>query len=216
MYILIQVIVCNYTNNCMEYRVDKQRLLDTISAWDGFLKKKLHLIACGGTALTLLGVKASTKDIDLIVPNLDEYEYLISILKQLGYKSASGWGWTRQDGFIFDLFRGKSIHTTELLESPLNKGNNILVKEFNRIYLGVLNYYDIVISKLFRATSIDIEDCIMLIKDKRKEIDMKRLEQRFKETASFDVSEDKVNKNFEHFLKVLKKEGLINEKRKPS
>jgi hypothetical protein len=76
----------------MEYRIDKQGLLDRISAWDGFLKRKVHLIACGGTALTLLGVKSSTKDIDLMVPKLDEHEYLVGILKQLGYKSASGWG----------------------------------------------------------------------------------------------------------------------------
>jgi hypothetical protein len=79
----------------MNYRIDKQSLLDRISAWNSFLKRKVHLIACGGTALTLLGVKASTKDIDLIVPDLTEYEYLINNLKQIGYKSASGWGWKR-------------------------------------------------------------------------------------------------------------------------
>jgi len=193
----------------MKYRIDKEDLLDRISAWDSFVKKKVRLIACGGTALTLLGVKESTKDIDLMVPNLDEYEYLIGILKQLGYKSASGWGWARQDGFIFDLFRGKAVHTTELLESPLDKGNHFLIKEFSKIYLGVLNYYDIIISKLFRATSVDIEDCLFLVRKRKKEIDFRRLEKRFKETASFDVSEDKVNKNFEHFLKILKKERLL-------
>lgn len=192
----------------MDYLVDKLALLDRISAGDGFLKRKVHLIACGGTALTLLGVKPSTRDIDLLVPNLDEYDYLIDILKQLGYKSVSGWGWERGDGFIFDLFRGKSIHTTELLESPLDKGNNILVKEFSRIYLGVLNYYDIIISKLFRATSLDLEDCLLLVKNKNKDINIKHLKERFKQTASFDISEDKVNKNFEHFLRILKKEGL--------
>lgn len=196
----------------MNYRIDKHGLLDRISAWDVFLKRKVHLIACGGTALTLLGVKPSTKDIDLIVPNPDEHEYLVGTLKQLGYKPASGWGWERGDGFIFDLFRGKSVHTTELLESPLEKGNHILIKEFSMIYLGVLNYYDIIISKLFRATAIDMDDCLVLAKEKKEDIDFKQLENRFKETASFDVSEDKVNKNFEHFMKILKKEGLINEK----
>ena len=85
----------------MEYTIGKQVLLERIGAWDAFLKRKVYLIACGGTALTLLGVKPSTKDIDF-----------------------------------------------------------------------------------------------------------KQLEKRFKETASFDVSEDKVNKNFEHFLRILKKEGL--------
>ena len=71
----------------MEYRIDKQGLLDTLSAWDGFLNRKVHLIACGGTAMTLLGVKASTKDIDLIVPNIDEHEYIVKILQQIGYGS---------------------------------------------------------------------------------------------------------------------------------
>lgn len=196
----------------MKYQIDKEGLLDRISVWDSFLRRKVHLIACGGTALTLLGVKASTKDIDLMVPDLAEYEYLIRQLKQLGYKSASGWGWTRGDNFIFDLFKGKSVHTTELLESPLNKRNHILIKEFSQIYLGVLNYYDLIISKLFRATAIDIEDCLSLIKDKRQEIDLKRLKERFKETTSFDISEDKVNKNLAHFLRMLKKEGLSDEK----
>ena len=196
----------------MKYRIDTQGLLDRISAWDGFLKRKVHLIACGGTALTLLGVKPSTKDIDLIEPQSSEYTNLISILRQLGYTSLSGWGWARGDGFIFDLFNGNSIHTTELLESPLEKGNHILVKEFDRIYLGVLNYYDIIISKLFRATAIDMDDCLVLARNKKKDIDFERLRKRFKETASFDVSEDKVNKNFEHFLKSIKKEGLISEK----
>jgi len=197
----------------MEYRIDKEGLLDRIRGWNSFLKKKVHLVACGGTAITLLGIKTSTKDIDLMVPDLSEYDYLVNVLKDLGYRPVSGWGWARQDEFIFDLFKGKSIHTTELLESPLDKGNNILFKEFSKIYLGVLNYYDLIISKLFRATAVDIEDCLMLIKNRKKNIDLKRLETRFRETASFDVSEDKVNKNFEHFLKILTKEGLINEER---
>jgi len=190
----------------MEYRIDKQGLMDRIISWDRFLKRDIHLIACGGTALTLLGIKASTKDIDLIVPNINEYEYLIATLRQLGYKSITGSGWSREDGFIFDLFRGKFVHTTELLESPLDKGNNTMVKEFDKIYLGILNYYDIIITKLFRGSEVDMEDCLMLLKSKKNEADIVYLEKRFKETASFDVSEDKVNKNLEYFLKRLKKE----------
>jgi len=158
--------------------------------------------------MTLLNVKDSTKDIDLIVPNENEHKYLINILKQLGYKPATGLGWTNGDGFIFDLFSGKSIHTTELLESPLKSGNNVLVKEFSHIYLGVLNYYDIITSKLFRGTSIDNEDCLALLKSKRSEIDMVKLEERFRETASYDVSEAAVIKNWEHFLRLVEKEGI--------
>ncbi len=104
------------------------------------------------------------------------------------------------------------MHTTELLDSPLEEKNHILVKEFSMIYLGVLNYYDIIISKLFRATTVDIDDCLQLIKAKKEEISFKYLESRFKETASFDVSQANVLKNFEHFVRIIKKEGILDEK----
>jgi hypothetical protein len=191
----------------MGYRINKQGLLDTLSSWDGFLKKKVHLIACGGTAMTLLEIKESTKDIDLIIPNTDEHEYIIKVLRQLGYKSTSGWGWSRDGGFVFDLFKGKYI-ITELLESPLENGNHFLVKEFSHIYLGVLNYYDIIISKIFRSSSVDINDCLLLLRSKKDEIDFRKLEDRFRETAAYNISEAVAIKNWEHFLKLAKKEAI--------
>lgn len=191
-----------------EYQITKQGLLDRLSVWDGFLKRRVHLIACGGTALTLLGVKESTKDIDLLVPAIKEYEYLVRTLQQLNYKPLTGPGWGRGDGFIFDLFRGKSVHTTELLESPLREGNHTVLKEFNHIYLGVLNYYDIIITKLFRNMSVDIQDCLALVRNKKDQIDLKKLRERFLETASYDVSENKIKGYFDSFLDMLNKEGL--------
>jgi len=74
----------------MQYRLDEEDLLETLSAWNGFLKKKVHLIACGGTALTLAGVKDSTKDIDFMVPVESEYKYLLSIIRDLGYEQITG------------------------------------------------------------------------------------------------------------------------------
>ncbi|TAN62990.1 hypothetical protein EPN16_00490 [bacterium] len=187
----------------MEYRIDKDGLMDRLSAWNDYLKRRVRLIACGGTALTLLNIKGSTKDIDLLVPDVKEHEYLVTVLKQLGYQPKSGWGLSRDDGFIFDLFRGKAVHTTELLDSPLDKDKHIFIKEFSRIYLGILNYYDLIISKLFRASAVDLQDCLILFKSKRGEINLKYLEKRFYETASYDVSEGKVIKNWKHFLKLI-------------
>lgn len=37
----------------MKYRIGKQDLLDRISIWDTYLKRKVHIFACGGTAITL-------------------------------------------------------------------------------------------------------------------------------------------------------------------
>ena len=162
--------------------------------------------------MTLLGVKDSTKDIDLLVPEPKQYEYLINILKQLGYNSVSGNGWARESDFVFDLFKGKRIHTTELLESPLKKDKHIFIADLNHIYLGALNYYDLIISKIFRSLSVDTEDCMTLIKAKMSEVDFKKLKQLYYETASYDVSEDKAIKYFEFFVEKLKREGIYNEK----
>jgi len=64
-------------------RLVRDDLLNSISLWNGFIKGKVHLVACGGTALTLLGVKESTKDVDLMVPIITEYNNLVNMLKIL-------------------------------------------------------------------------------------------------------------------------------------
>jgi len=195
----------------MGYRITKIELLHELTGWNTFLRRKIHLIACGGTALTLLNIKPSTKDIDFIVPTDTEYTYLSNTLKDLGYKPVSGYGWSRSDKFVYDLFAGNRIHTTELLESPLKNNNNIPFDEYTYIYLGILNFYDLIISKIFRGTDADFEDCFMLIKTKTQEIDLNILKERFRKTASYDVSEEKVMKNLDNFLKAIKKEGLYAE-----
>jgi hypothetical protein len=193
----------------MEYRLNKQTLLNVLGQWNGFLKRKVHLIACGGTALTLMDIKPSTKDVDFLVPNATEHRYLIRILKDLGYQQTTASGWRRKENlFIFDLFPGKCIHTTELLESPLKDGNHLLLKEFSHLYIGVLNEYDLVVSKLFRGTEVDFEDCLMLVKARKDKMDVKRLEQHFREMAGYDISEDRITKHLERFLSLLKEEKL--------
>lgn len=194
----------------MQYRINQEGFFAELAAWNNFLGRKVYLIACGGTALTLMGVKDSTKDIDFMVPRVKDYSYLVGILEELGYKSVTGSGWAKDNGFIFELNRGNRVHTTDLLESPLKTGNHILIKEYSRIYLGALNYYDLIISKLFRGISVDIDDCLTLIRAKRKDINITKLESRFLETAKYDVSEGKVVLNLKHFLELLKKEGLYD------
>ena len=193
----------------MEYRLNKKTLLDVLSQWNTFLRRKIHLIACGGTALTLLDVKESTKDVDFMVPNIQEYGYLIKVLKDLGYQQISGAGWQRKgEMFLFDIFPGKRIHTTELLESPLENGNHTKLKEFSHIYVGILNDYDLIASKLFRGSRVDFEDCLMLVKERKDKIDIKRIESHFKKLALYDISEERIVKHIEHFIDLLREEGI--------
>jgi len=193
----------------MEYRLNKKTLLEKLGEWNSFLRRKISLIACGGTALTLLDVKASTKDVDFMVPKEADYRYLIKTLKNLGYRQITGSGWARTgDVYIFDLFAGNRIHTTELFESPLKSKNHILLKEFSRLYIGILNYYDLISSKLFRGTGVDFEDCLMLVEARHDEIDINYLIDHFKKLASYDVSEDRLSKNIDSFLLLLKEKNL--------
>jgi hypothetical protein len=193
----------------MEYRLNKQKLLDVLVLWNRFLKRKVHLIACGGTAMTLLDVKPSTKDIDFMVPNLVEYNYLIKVLKSLDYEPDTANGWLRKgDIFRFDLFPGKRIHTTELLESPLEPGNHSLLMEYSRLYIGILNEYDLIASKLMRGTGVDFEDCLMLVKARRDKIDIERLVSHYRELVSYDISVDRIGVHIDRFIELLREEKL--------
>lgn len=180
-----------------------------MALWNRFLKRKVHLIACGGTAMTLLDVKPSTKDVDFMVPNLAEYNYLIKVLKSLDYESDTAYGWLRKgDIFRFDLFPGKRIHTTELLESPLKPENHSLLMEYSRLYIGILNAYDLIASKLMRGTGVDFEDCLMLVKARRENIDIERLVSQYRELVSYDISVDRIGVHIDRFIELLREEKL--------
>ncbi|MBN1957955.1 MAG: hypothetical protein JXQ81_01340 [Desulfuromonadales bacterium] len=191
-----------------KHRLDKDELLDNLRAWNQVLRRKIHIIACGGTAMTLLGVKASTKDVDFMVPDIREYNYLIKQLSAMGYTQTKGPGWQRKgEVFHFDIFRGNNIHTTGLLESPLEAGRNKLLMEFSHLYIGILNDYDLISSKLMRGTRVDFEDCIMLATAHKDELDLERLAAHFHEMVSYDVAEERLRPNIDDFLEQLR-EGV--------
>jgi hypothetical protein len=172
----------------MNHRIDTSTLMNRLAAWDSFLKRRVRLIACGGTALTLLNIKPSTKDADFIIPDEREHNYLVNILGELGYVQVTGTGWARENDIIFDFYRGLYVYTTGLLDSPLERDRHILFKEYTQIYVGILNYYDLLITKLFRGIQSDMEDSVALLRAKQNEINMTTFEKRFRETAKYDIS----------------------------
>jgi hypothetical protein len=193
----------------MEYRLNKDRLLEILGDWNRFLRRKVHLIACGGTAMTLLGVKPSTKDVDFIAPIVGEYDYLTKQLKALGYKQTTDSGWMRQgEDFRFDIFTGNRIHTTELLVSPLDEGRHVPFMEFSRLYIGILNDYDLIASKLMRGTRVDFEDSLNLVEAHLGSLEIEELVRHFCEMVSYDVAEQRLRPNIDHFLGLLKERGL--------
>lgn len=194
-----------------KYRISGVDLLDTLENWDSLMNFRVRLIACGGTALTLLDIKESTKDIDLIVPETSEYDKLMKFLKALNYRY-KGNGLAHEDdpNFIYQFWCGNKVFTTDLLESPLKENNHILIKRWTHIYLGALNLTDLIITKMFRGTHADREDCIAAFAT--GQVDAEKLLDRYSETARYDLNPEKVLQNFNYLAEDLHEEQLISDK----
>ena len=82
------------------------------------------------------------------------------------------------------------IDTTELLISPLTEGKHTIMMNLSHLYVGILNDYDLIVSKLMRGTRVDFEDCLSLTKAHRAEIDIEKLIQHFYEMIpTFRISQ---------------------------
>ncbi len=170
------------------------------------------MVACGGTALTLMGHKESTQDVGFLVPRAGEYKRLVDFLKKAGYRQATQYGWRREsETILFDLYLGKRIYTTELLTSPLTRQGHRKWHEWNKIYVGILNQPDLIISKMFRGAEADIQDSLALLA--KEKVDLEKLKQRYRETAQYEIGEAKVLRNLNILLSRWQKEA-VHEKRK--
>ncbi len=186
----------------MEYRLGKDDLTRTLEAWDALIpgRGKVRLVACGGTALTLMGYKESTKDVDFLVPEPEAYKCLTGFLSEAGYRRVTQYGWKRDgEAIVFDLYPGKRVYVTELLTSPLERGGSRKWKTWKKIEVSILNPADLIISKMFRGTEVDIQDSLLLLS--KESVDLGKLQARYGETAQYDISEAKVLRNLEILLK---------------
>ena len=193
-----------------KYRLSGIDLLDTLENWDSLMNFRIRLIACGGTALTLLNIKESTKDIDFIVPVKNEYDKLMKFLKALNYRY-KGNGLAHEDdpNFIYQFWCGNRVFTTDLLESPLIENNHILINRWSHIYLGALNLTDLIITKMFRGTPADRDDCVAAFAT--GQVKAENLLERYSEAARYDLNPEKVLQNFGYLAEGLHAEQLIND-----
>ena len=61
-----------------------------------------------------------------------------------------------------------------------------------------------------RGTNVDFEDCLRLVEKRQEEIDIERLIPHFHELVGYDVGEDRLRPNIDHFLDLLRREGLYD------
>lgn len=165
--------------------INAEELFELISSISKYVEREIKMYALGGTALTILGMKKSTRDIDINIESQKEYDYICKIFDELGF-DREGIRWFSQEGLAFDIFHGSNILGTELLPDCIEKSK--FIKEFGSIKLYTLPLEDIIISKLARGDQRDFED-IKTIFEKSK-VNIKNLAERYKETMESSIVVD--------------------------
>lgn len=95
------------------HNTNKEELLNFLKSIDRKLPHKITIIAIGGTALTLLNLKESTKDIDFDLPFEIDWKALVSLFRRFDFEP-EGFSWFTSTGLRIDLFRQGYIFCTQL------------------------------------------------------------------------------------------------------
>ena len=160
--------------------IDKSELITWLKGIDKKLKKDIVLVAVGGTAMTLLGLKSSTIDIDFCLSNEDK-ELFKKVL---------------DNKFKVDIFVDGYIFSEQLPEDFIDKAKEIT--KMKNITLKTLSPVDIVITKTARFNARDEED----IKSLARYVDKEELLTRFEQVVdTYSGSEKNYRMNFEIVIK---------------
>ncbi|MBN2423366.1 hypothetical protein JXB41_09145 [Candidatus Woesearchaeota archaeon] len=131
--------------------ITKNNLIEWLKKIDKKVNKKITLIAVGGTAMTLLGLKSSTRDVDFCIESKDANIFKKHI---------------KSDLFKVDLFYEGFIFSEQLPEDYINKSNQLKIGLKN-IDLRTLSLIDIIITKAARYNERDEEDIAAIAKLKK-------------------------------------------------
>lgn len=148
------------------------------------LEKKIILVAVGGTALTLLRIKESTRDVDFCLASED-----VKLFRNL----------VKGDKFRVDIFQDGFIFSEQLPADYLEKSLKLDVMLPN-IDLRVLSLEDIIITKAARYNERDEADIAAIAKTNK--VDINKLKKRFKEViVSFAGRTEDYEYHFDLILK---------------
>ncbi len=139
--------------------IDRNELIKWLRSIDKKLHRKITLIAVGGTAMTLLGLKSSTRDVDFCIKSEEKKDFEKALDKKFKTDIFT-------DGYIF----------SEQLPADYSEKSKEIVKMKN-IALKTLHPIDIIITKAARFNARDEEDIEAL----SKHVDKYELIKRFNE-----------------------------------
>lgn len=165
--------------------IDKNDLLGWLKKADKKLKSNIVLIAVGGTAMTLLGLKPSTRDVDFCIESRDSKRFK-EIVKNTKFK--------------VDLFQDGFIFSEQLPGDYMEKSSKIGANLVN-IDLRVLSLSDIIITKTARYNERDEEDIEAIARTNK--VKREELEKRFTQVRETFAGKDEDYTY--HFNLVLKR-----------
>jgi len=124
--------------------VSNNRLMELLKQIDNELDGRIKIIAVGGTAMTLLGIKPSTKDLDFELFG-EDLARLRKVLKRMPI------------GYKIDMYEDGLIFTQRLPDDHVMKAIPIKT-ELKNIDLLALHPLDIIVTKIGRLSERDEED----------------------------------------------------------
>lgn len=158
--------------------------------------KEIKLYAIGGTAMVLGNLKETTKDIDFLTNT--PHNEIQEILSKAGFieKQASQVCniWYYKNKIRLDFFYSGFILGITLPNDWEKISTH--VKNIGKIKLYILNWYDIIITKLARSENRDIEDILIILKNKKADFNM--LKKRY-----YDIAETAIIGNYDYKFQYL-------------
>jgi hypothetical protein len=167
----------NYKNPLQSSLGDLENFLQTIADFD----VEIELFALGGTAMVIKNIKEATKDIDFLTTA--KYEDIKRLFLLAGLKEESPSQlcniWRFNNQLRMDMFYGAFIMGVQLPEDWKRLSEHI--RTIGKVNLYLLNWYDIIITKIARSEKRDILDIISILKSQN--VDFIKLKNRYYEIA---------------------------------
>lgn len=167
------------------------------------LNVEIELFAIGGTAMVLRNIKESTKDIDFLTTA--NYDFLSNAFRLAGLKendkSQLCNKWYLNDETRIDIFYSEHIVGVTLPEDWKNLSEHI--RNIGKLKLFILNWYDIIITKIARSEKRDIDDILKIIKTQN--INFNKLKRRYYNLADTALISD-YNLKFKHLEQKIQTE----------
>jgi hypothetical protein len=170
----------NFKNKSLTDINDLNSFLQLIADLD----EEIEFLAIGGTAMVLKNIKESTKDIDFLTTA--NYEKIKKLFELAGLREVSNskicniW---YLESIRIDIFYDDFIMGTALPED--SKELSEYIKTIGKLKLYILNWYDIIITKIARSESRDIKDIIEIIKSQN--INFNKLKKRYYDLAKVSL-----------------------------